>query len=50
MREYCKTVNIHCCKKLSSKSCDEILTAILEKFQNVVAVQQNLNIIRVTFR
>jgi len=50
MREHRKTVNIHCGKKLSGKSWDEILTAILQKYQNVVAVQQKFDVIRVTFK
>ena len=49
MREHRRTVNIHCGKKLSGKSRDEILTAILGKFQNVEAVQQQLDVIRVSF-
>ena len=49
MREHRRTVNIHCGKKLSGKSWDEILTAILGKFQNVEAVQQQLDVIRVSF-
>ena len=50
MCHYRKTVNIHCGKNLSGKSREDILTAILEKFQNVVAVQQNLDVIRVAFK
>ena len=50
MREHRKTVNIHCGKKLWGKSRDEILTAILQKYENVVAVQQNFDVIRVTFK
>ena len=44
-----RTVNIHCGKKLSGKSRDKILDAVLGKFQNVEAVQQKLDIIRVSF-
>ena len=44
-----RTVNIHCGKKLSGKSRDEILDAVLGKFQNVEAVQQKLDVIRVSF-
>lgn len=50
MREHRRTVNIHCGKKLSGKSRDEVLTAVLAKFPNVVAVQQCLDVIRVTFK
>lgn len=52
MLEHRRTVNIHCGKKLSGKSRDEILTAILGEFQNVVAVQQNhdVDVIGVTFK
>lgn len=50
MRQYRKTVNIHCGKNFSGKSREDILTTILEKFQNVVAVQQNLDVVRVTFK
>ena len=49
MREHRRTVNIYCGKKLSGKSRDEILRAILGKFQNVEAVQQKLDVIRVSF-
>ena len=44
-----RTVNIHCGKKLSGKSRDEILDAVLGKFQNVEPVQQKLDVIRVSF-
>ena len=35
---------------MAGKSRDEILTAVLQNFQNVVAVQQCLDVVRVTFR
>jgi len=50
MGQYRKTVNIYCGKNLLGKSREDIFTAILEKFQNVVAVQQNLDVICVTFK
>ena len=49
MARYGKTVNVHCGKKLAGKSRDEILTAVLARFQNVECVQQCLDVIRVTF-
>ena len=49
MQRYCKTVNIHCGKKLSRKSRDDILSTVLAGFQKVECVQQCLDIIRVTF-
>ena len=42
-------MNIHCGKKLAGKMNDEILEAILKNFKSVVAVQQSLEVIRVTF-
>ena len=50
MGERRRTINIRCGKKLSGKSRDEILDVILAKFQHVEAVQQSLDVIRVTFR
>ena len=50
MHDHRRTVKIHCRKKLSGKSRDEILDAVLEKFENVVAVQQCLDVIRLTFK
>ena len=49
MRNYRRTVNIYVGRKLSGKSRDEILEAILQKFAVVVAVQQSFDVIRVTF-
>ena len=47
-----RTINIHTGKKLSSKSRDEIMEAIFQiygdKFE-IIAVQQNYQVIRVTF-
>ena len=45
------TVNIHCGRKLSGKFKDEILDAIVRFFglAHITAVQQNLDVIRVTF-
>ena len=43
-----RTVNIHVGRKLTGKSRDEILEEILTKF-DPVAVQQSLDVIRVTF-
>ena len=50
MGERRQTINICCGKKLSGKSRDEILDVILAKFQHVEAVQQSLDVVRVTFR
>ena len=50
MGERRRTINIRCGKKLSGKSWDEILDVILAKFQHVEAVQQSLDVVRVTFR
>ena len=44
-----RTVNIHVGRKLANKSKDEILEEVLTKF-DPVAVQQSLDVIRVTFR
>lgn len=52
MRDNHCTINIHTGKKLSGKSREEILEAIVkiygEKFE-IIAVQQNFDMIRVTF-
>ena len=50
MGERRRTINIRCGKKLSGKSRDEILDVVLAKLQNVEAVQQSLDVVRVTFR
>ena len=52
MASHLSTVNIHCGRKLSGKSRDEILDAIVQSFglANIRAVQQNLDVIRVTFQ
>ena len=46
------TINIHCGRKLSSKSKDEILDAVMQFFgpAHVTAVQQSFDVIRVSFR
>ena len=46
-------INIHTAKKLSSKSREEILQAVVQIYEDrfdIVAVQQNFEAIRVTFR
>ena len=52
MAHHSSTVNIHCGRKLSGKSTDEILDAIVRFFglAHITAVQQNLDVILVTFR
>ena len=53
MRDSRCTVNIHTGKKLSGKSRDEILEAIVKIYQDkfeIIAVQQNFDMIRVTFK
>ena len=52
MVRHSSTVNIHCGRKLSGKSKDEILEAIIQFFSlaHIQCVQQNLDVIRVTFR
>lgn len=40
-------INIHVGRKFARKSCDEILEAVLARY-DAVAVQQSLNVIRVT--
>ena len=50
-RQSC-TVNIHCGRKLSGKSKDEILDTVLQVLDStqITAVQQNMDVIRVSFR
>lgn len=52
MVRHSSTVNLHCGRKLSGKSKDGILEAIIQFFSlaHIQCVQQNLDIIRVTFR
>ena len=52
MVRHSSTVNIHCGRKLNGKSKDEILEAIIQFFglAHIKCVQQNLDVIRVTFR
>ena len=51
MNNQCCTVNIHTVTKLSGKSHDEILEAVLSCFSdyNVQALQQFFDLIRVSF-
>lgn len=52
MARHASTVNIHCGRKLSGKSKEQILEAVIQFFglAHIKCVQQNLDVIRVTFR